>query len=149
MHELFYFYLMKVNLLLIFLVFFSLKFTAQDEAQAKKLFIAGNFIQALNEYDVLIGTDSANKEWLYHMSVCYLNTNGDKSRAVPLLEKLLLDVNPKPVYLYLMGRAYHYGYNFSSAIEYFKMLGSKFHRTIFDYDKNNSMIKELIKDQIS
>jgi len=34
-------------------------------------------------------------------------------------------------------------------IEYFKMLGSKFHRTIFDYDKNNSMIKELIKDQIS
>jgi tetratricopeptide (TPR) repeat protein len=112
---------MKVNLLLIFLVFFSLKFTAQDEAQAKKLFNAGNFIQALNEYDVLIGTDSANKEWLYHMSVCYLNTNGDKSRAVPLLEKLLLDVNPKPVYLYLMGRAYHYGYNFSSAIEYFKM----------------------------
>jgi tetratricopeptide (TPR) repeat protein len=112
---------MKVNLLFIPIIFLSLSMLAQHDEHAKKLFNAGNFFQALNEYDLLLESDSNNHEWLHHLAVCYLNTNGDKSRAVPLLEKLLLDVNPNPVYRYLMGRAYHYDYNFSSAIQYFKM----------------------------
>ncbi len=112
---------MKVNFILFIIIFLPFSFSAQEENQAKKMFLEGNYFQALNEYDLLLESDSSNNEWIHHLAVCYLNTNGDKSRAVPLLEKLLIDENPKSIHLYLMGRAYHYDYNFSSAIHYFKM----------------------------
>ena len=112
---------MKQIVVVLLVIFSNFSFHSQDDALAKKMFNDGNYFQALDEYDLLLQTDSSNKEWLHHLAVCYLNTNGDKSRAVPLLEKLLLEVNPKPVILYLMGRAYHYDYNFTSAIEYLEM----------------------------
>ena len=103
------------------LLILRLPLFSQDDFSAKKMFEDGNYILALNEYEILLKTDSTNKEWLHHLAVCYLNTNGDKSRAVSPLEKLLLEVNVKSINYYLMGRAYHYDYNFSSAIENFKM----------------------------
>ena len=91
-------------------------FNAQDKKQAEIYFLDGNYSSALSEYELLIADDKQNVEFNFNLALCYLNTNGDKSRAIPYLENLV--VNPKiiPDAWYLLGRAYHFGYQFDNAI---------------------------------
>ena len=106
---------MKSVYLLIFILLINV-LNAQDKKQAEIYFLDGNYSSALSEYELLIADDKQNVEFNFNLALCYLNTNGDKSRAIPYLENLV--VNPKiiPDAWYLLGRAYHFGYQFDNAI---------------------------------
>lgn len=106
---------MKVIYILLFCSLFNSIFS-QDSNLAERYFLDENFNAALNEYELLIQDDAVNIEYNFNLAICYLNTNGDKSRAIPYLEKLV--VNPKIISdaWYLLGRAYHFGYQFDNAI---------------------------------
>jgi Tol biopolymer transport system component len=111
---------MKINYVFTVLIWLSaglhLDAQAQDRKKAFQLFEAGNFEQALDEYLELIDKDPDNIEYNYNIAVSYLNTNIDKSKAIPYLEKLVENPKINADAYYLLGRAYHYGYKFNEAI---------------------------------
>ncbi|MCB9188005.1 MAG: PD40 domain-containing protein [Flavobacteriales bacterium] len=128
----------KLSILVLLLVICVVKNVAQDAKRAADLFLVGNFGEALDEYLALLDDDPDNIEYNYNLAVCYLNTNIDKSLAIAPLEKITQ--NPKIIAdaYYLLGRAYHYGYQFDKAIEMFNKFiasgkGSEMNR--MDVDK--------------
>ena len=92
-------------------------FQAQDSKLAENYFLDGNYTAALSEYEILTADEPENIDYNYKLAVCYINTNGDKSRAIPYLEFLVKDPKIIPDTWYLLGRAYHFGYQFDKAIE--------------------------------
>jgi hypothetical protein len=92
---------------------------AQTDKKAMEFFTAGNFDAAIPEFQALLDYDQHNASYNYMMGVCYLNTGGDKSRAIPYLERIKDD---KSILnrLYMLARAYHYGYRFKEAIALFE-----------------------------
>lgn len=104
------------NLVLIVLSLFITNINAQDKKLALGFFEDGNFNAALSEYEVLIKDDLKNIDYNFNLAVSYLNTNGDKSRAIPYLEFLIQDPKIISDTWYLLGRAYHFGYQFDKAI---------------------------------
>lgn len=128
--------------LLSLIVFSSLvSANAQDKLsvkQANELFNDGNFNEALDAYLLLLEDNAEDAKLNYRTGVCYLNTNIDKSKAVPFLEKVLTlkDVNPNTYYL--LGRAYHFAYRFNDGIkmyEQFKTLNKGNTINVEDVDK--------------
>ena len=86
----------------------------------------------------LIKESPDNQIYNYRIGVCYLNTNIDKSNAIPFLEKVIKVEDADPNAYYLLGRAYHYGYKFKKAIaayEKFKTLNKGNSENINDVDK--------------
>ena len=82
--------------------------------------ITGTTKDAIPEFEILYKEQPKNTKLAHHLAVCYLNTNGDKARAIPILEKITLDNDDaKPIYWYLLGRSYHFGYQFMRAIDCF------------------------------
>lgn len=107
----------KISILSLVFLFAGIYVNGQDKKLAAELFEVGNFEEALEEYLLLIEEEPDNIEYNYNLAVCYLNTNIDKSLAIAPLEKLV--ENPKIIAdaYYLLGRAYHYGYQFDKAIQ--------------------------------
>lgn len=100
---------------------FVLQFiSAQDADLASKYFNSGNFYSAIDEYALLLEEEPDNIEYNYNIAVSYLNTNIDKSLAIPYLEKLSTFPKITSNVWYLLGRAYHFGYQFEKAINAFK-----------------------------
>lgn len=90
-----------------------------DPKLAQSYLASSNFEYALNEYQLLLKDFPNNKDYIYHLGVCYLNTNIDKPKAIEYLTKLIEDNGDAyndNVY-YLLGRAYHFNYQFDEAIE--------------------------------
>ncbi len=92
-----------------------------DAKLANEYFNDGNFNGALNVYLELLKNTPEDSKINYRTGVCYLNTNINKSAAIPYLEKVLklADVNPNTYYL--LGRAYHFAYRFQEAIKMFEL----------------------------
>jgi hypothetical protein len=89
----------------------------QDKKAAKYYFYdVQDFESAVDEYLELLKEDPHNTEYNYNIAISYLNSNIDKSLAIPYLEKLNkledLDMNVA----YYLGRAYALGYQFDKAI---------------------------------
>ncbi|MFZ5552379.1 MAG: hypothetical protein ACOZCO_04630 [Bacteroidota bacterium] len=107
------------NLLLAGLVLAMIPANAQDKKKAASLFEAGDFEAAMEEYQLLLDKEPENSMYSYRLGICYLNTNLDKTRAIPYLEKAVAAADADPNSLYLLGRAYHFSYKFDKAIECF------------------------------
>ncbi len=90
-----------------------------DKAKAKQLFANHNFIQAMDEYQLLLADDTNNITFKHNLAVCYLNTNIDKLKAISYLEAVT--ATPKCDFnaWYDLGRAYQYAYRFEDAITAF------------------------------
>ncbi|MBI2271366.1 MAG: PD40 domain-containing protein [Bacteroidetes bacterium] len=77
----------------------------------------GNYEGALDDFLTILEKEPRNMECNYNIGVCYLNSNINKTKAIPYLEKVLrtndFDQNAR----YLMGRAYHFAYRFDDAIK--------------------------------
>ena len=104
--------LLSLALLLIVLINVS----SQDNKKAMQFFDAGNFEEAIDEYLPLYEADKENLEFNYNLAVSYLNTNIDKSLAIIHLETLTKNPKIDANAWYLLGRAYHFGYQFDAAI---------------------------------
>jgi len=90
-----------------------------DEKIAKEFFLFGDYATALKEYQFLYSKDSSNPDFIYPLGICYLNTNVNKLKAIPFLEKTtqLKDFDPEA--MYQLGVAYQVAYRFDEAIECF------------------------------
>ncbi|GAB4290360.1 MAG: hypothetical protein Kow0068_15790 [Marinilabiliales bacterium] len=114
-------HLLKNILLFALLAFFITNVTAQDpDKEAATNFEDENYRVALKQYLKLLKTDPKNVEYQYRIGVCYLNTNVDKSEALPYLifaDSLnYWEENIK----YLLAQAYFYNEKFDTAIKYFQ-----------------------------
>ncbi len=75
-----------------------------------------NYDDALDDYLQLISIDPKNEIYNYNVAVCYLNSNANKSKAIPYLEKVIRNEKHNINADYLLGRAYQYGNRFDEAI---------------------------------
>ncbi len=87
---------------------------------AKEKMLNENFEEALDDWLQLYQINSKNHEYAYNVAVCYLNTNTNKSKAIPYLESVVKSENHNSNAEFLLGRAYQYANRFSEAIEYFQ-----------------------------
>ncbi|HET6990194.1 MAG TPA: tetratricopeptide repeat protein, partial [Bacteroidia bacterium] len=126
-------------LILIFLSGFHFA-KAQDKAVpdskiAEAKFKAANYDEALTDYLDLLDEDSKNMTYNYRIGVCYLNTNINKTKAIPYLEVVTRQPNYEPDAMYLLGRAYHFAYRFDDAM-----------RCYNTFKKNGKGTAENLKD---
>ncbi len=143
---------MRLPILVLFVVFCTSVFAQEvNPKEASERFNDGNFMAALADYLDLLQDDPKNVKYNYRIGVCYLNTNIDKAKAVPFLEKAVQSEEVDPNAYYLLGRAYHFAYRFKEAIEMyrkFKSMNKGSEENLIDVNKQieycyNAM--ELIK----
>jgi outer membrane protein OmpA-like peptidoglycan-associated protein/tetratricopeptide (TPR) repeat protein len=90
------------------------------EHEAKELFRAEEYTQALPVYLKLDSLIPNNASYNYHAGVCYLNSH-NKAKSLPYLEKALqLGYKDAHFNLYL-GKAYHLNHKFDQAITNFQI----------------------------
>jgi tetratricopeptide (TPR) repeat protein len=122
-----------------------------DAYEAEQKLIQGNFEGALDDYMSLRESDPKNDSYNYNIAICYLNTNINKSKAIPYLETITRKPKYDPNALYLLARAYHYAYRFDEAIKTytaFKQTGRGTVENLKDVDRQIQFCinaKELIK----
>ena len=88
--------------------------------QANEKFKVGNYDGALEEYLLLKENNPVDDKLDYNIAVCYLNTNIDKEKALPYLEKIVKLPKYDPNAMYLLGRAYHFSNRFDDALKCYK-----------------------------
>jgi len=131
-------FLKSIVILLVLITNFSFAQNKEDVKIANDYFSNENFYEALKKYTKLLKVTPDDYELNYKIGVCYLNTNIDKSLAIPFLEKVLKSENPNSNTLYLLGRSYHYAYRFNDAIkmfEQFKSIGKGEESNLENVDK--------------
>ncbi|MCW3071046.1 MAG: hypothetical protein JWO44_936 [Bacteroidetes bacterium] len=149
----------SVSLVFTFLfILFANLLIAQEEAdrkvdpyEADKKFLQGNYEAALDDYLVLLDKDPKSDKYNYNIAICYLNTNINKSKAIPYLEILTHKPKFDPNAMYLLGRAYHYANRFDDAVKaynVFKQTGRGNADNLADVDRQIQFCinaKELMK----
>jgi hypothetical protein len=112
-------------LCMLFSVIFAPVFAQNDDPavgsanKADTYFSQEDFEDALEAYLTLLDKSPDNELYNYRVGVCYLNTNVDKTKAIPYLEVSTHAKKHSPNALYLLGRAYQYAYRFDDAIKTF------------------------------
>jgi hypothetical protein len=82
----FYFLIISIFISLCSYAQYRVKYRAPDKKAAKTYWDKEDYRKALEEYEILARRESSNPEYNYKAGVCYLNTNIDKSKAIPHLE---------------------------------------------------------------
>ncbi len=122
-----------------------------DPFNAEQKLIQGNFEGALDDFLNLREGDPQNDNYNYNIAICYLNTNINKSKAIPYLETITRKPKYDPNALYLLARAYQYAYRFDDAIKAyttFKQTGRGNVENLKDADRQIQFCinaKELMK----
>lgn len=99
-------------------------------------FKAENYEDALDDYLQLVADDPKNTSYNYNLGVCFLNSNGNKSKAIPYLEIVVRSENHNPIADYLLGRAYQYANRFDDALASFDKYFEK-------AKKDDALLKEI------
>lgn len=144
-----------VTLACIALSLLSLNTFAQEDKKvdsflADQKFNNGNYEAALDDYLSLLDETKSDK-YNYNIAICYLNTNINKTKAIPYLEILSRKPKYDPNTMYLLGRAYHYSHRFDDAIKAyntFKQTGRGNADNLADVDRQIQYCinaKELMK----
>lgn len=123
----------------LFILFFILTFNIANSQEqqptsrraARGFLSFSNYRQALEEYLKLWAKDSTNIEYNHSIGLCYLETNIDKSKAIPYLEWVTQQPKASPKAWYDLGRAYALNYRFDDAITAFKK-----YKTLVSKDEN-------------
>lgn len=167
---------MKKNyLIILFLLLSSLGFSQVSEGDYKDNFIQGNYLILEQNYSLALKyfkdayrIDSSNANINYKIGVCYLESETEKNKALPFLEKSVQNVShnynpedpkekkaPELAY-YSLGVAYRLAYRFNEAITFFNkfkdIVGSRNQTLTKDLEKQveiNFNAIEFIKDSIS
>jgi Tol biopolymer transport system component len=78
-----------------------------------------NYNLALQEYKKLEVRFPDEPVLLFRIGVCYINSNGDKSKSLAYLNRLDKNKFKKTDLIYYLGRASHLNYKFDEAIAYY------------------------------
>lgn len=137
--------------LLIFLAL-SLAIYGQDKKDIKALetsaetkLKAENYEEALDDYLQLLTIDSKSELYNYNAGVCYLNSNINKSKAVPYLQIVTRREKYNPNADFLLGRAYQYANRYDEAIASFE----KFKASAKGSEQNLAMVEQEIQHCIN
>ncbi len=87
-----------------------------DPSKASSYLFDQNYDAALEEYLGLLEEDPDNSVYNYNVGVCYVNSNFEKLKAIPYLEKVLYYDKFQYNAYYMMARAYHFDHQFDEAI---------------------------------
>ena len=102
--------------------------------EAYDFFSYGEYSEALYGFNPLLKDDQENDHLRFLIAVCYLNTEGQKQRALPYLEKAAMNISPDHIQgsfsekrapvetLFYLGQAYRLDYRFDESIEIFNKL---------------------------
>lgn len=157
---------LKRFLLFIVILFAGFKASAQEPVpgnyrdnflEGNRLIEEKNWPQALRYFQEAYKVDSSNANINYKMGQCYLNSYSEKQKALPYLRKAAKDISnnydpyeprvkkaPENTFYYL-AQAYHYNYQFDSAVMYFEswkaILGNRDPEAIVDLDKRINWAK--------
>lgn len=127
------------NLTLIVFILISIgSFSQSLEREANTNFEDENYRVALKQYLKLISSDKKNPEFNYRIGVCYVNSNLDKTEAIPFLriaDSLGYFMQDTKYYL---GLAYFHNHEFDLAVKYFKDYKEEIRESI-----NTDQIKEI------
>lgn len=108
---------MKYTLVILTLVI-TLKVSSQlDYRLAYDLFKATNYLDARAEFKKHLKVDPKDPKALFHLGLCYLNTNTDKAAAIDYLERCLETGAADKECLYYLGSAYAHRYDYDKGIE--------------------------------
>lgn len=141
----------KLYLLLTLLVFSSKLLVAQDldSREIDEHFKYRNYLAAIKSLEKFLKKEPNNPDYNYKMGYCYLNTNIDKSAAIPYLEKANKFGKVTPEMVLDLGRAYQHGLKFDDAIKAFTkykgMVGEKEKAEADCYIEQCNLGKEMIK----
>ncbi|GIV27843.1 MAG: hypothetical protein KatS3mg027_1657 [Bacteroidia bacterium] len=117
-----------ISFFFLVLIFSMLKAQNIDEKKllesAKEKMLNENFEEALDDWLQLYQINPKNIDYQYNIAVCYLNTNFNKSKAIPYLENVVKSDNHNPNAEFLLARAYQYANRFTEALEYFQKFKS-------------------------
>ena len=98
---------------------FSKDELSEQKKEAAKDFKEENYRMAKTIYERLVVTDPHDVDYNYKLAECFLNTDINKQKAIPLLE-YVVNANSKDIpknALFELAKAYHYGNYFDKAIE--------------------------------
>lgn len=96
-----------------------------DPVKAMEMYKTGNFYGAIVELERLIISEPNNLTYKALLGFAYLNTNIDKTKAIPYFEEVVKDAKSDYYSHYDLGRAYMMDYRFDDAIAQFKLFSSK------------------------
>jgi tetratricopeptide (TPR) repeat protein len=87
------------------------------QQSADELYKNRNYKEAVKKFLSQAATNKTNPEWNFKVGKCYVEMNGDKPKAIPyFITAIQNSAKDNEVYK-LLGRAYHYNYEFDKAIE--------------------------------
>ncbi|MEI6123872.1 MAG: hypothetical protein WCQ95_09590 [Bacteroidota bacterium] len=112
-----------------------------DPKIAKQFFSFGDYFTALKEYQYLYILDTTKTEYCYPLGVCYLHTNIDKTKSIPLLEKVVAQKDFDAEAMYQLGAAYQSSCRFDEAIVCF----NKYKTLSEGKDKNSIPLERCIE----
>nr|MDQ3049042.1 tetratricopeptide repeat protein [Bacteroidota bacterium] len=143
---------------LLSVILFNFSLSGQDKGDYRQKFTEGNFLilegnygQALKNFLSAYQIDSSNANINYKLGFCYLKTITEKNKALPYLEKAVLNTTEKYTDLepreksapvnafYYYGQALHLNYKFDEAIANFEKFKS------FLRPKQEEMIQDVIR----
>jgi tetratricopeptide (TPR) repeat protein len=96
-----------------------------DPVKAMEMYKTGNFYGAIVELERLVVSEPSNLTYKALLGFAYLNTNIDKTKAIPFFEEVVKDAKSDYYSHYDLGRAYMMDYRFDDAIAQFKLFSSK------------------------
>ena len=97
---------------------------AQNPSEAKKKFESGNFEGALAEYIKLLQEKPTSIEYHRNIGYCYLQLHGDKTRAIPYLEKFRKEKKFRK-FLHELGYAYELAGRYDDALSVYNSILEK------------------------
>ncbi|TVR41142.1 MAG: hypothetical protein EA392_02375 [Cryomorphaceae bacterium] len=109
----------RIVIILVLHFAFCLFGYGQSLSEAKTLFNQGNFSAALVQFESLLKKDPNDVQLNIFASDCILNINGDKSKAVIYMERVVKQPKFPKAALYTMAEAYAQNYTFDKAIDYY------------------------------
>lgn len=136
---------LSLTLLLSFCVFAQEgKLSKEDirtvKAKAVQYMELGEYNKALEQYTILLRDQPENPEYNFQAGVVLFEGSFDKSKSIPLFEKVIEKAqnNPNPDAYYYLGRAYHYDQNYFYAIASYN--------TFLNQAEGAKYPKEIIKE---
>jgi hypothetical protein len=97
----------------------------QEMAKADEMYSYGNFVQSLELYLKLYQKFPNEKDLAFKISQCYLNTHGDKGKALPFLLQVYKNGKHDAQLLLDIAQSAHYSSKLDSASLFYKLCRDK------------------------
>ncbi|NBG66987.1 hypothetical protein [Acidiluteibacter ferrifornacis] len=121
-------------------------FKSEDELKSKaaELFDQKKFVEAAPLYAQLLSLYPKDPEYNYKYGATLLDADPDKSKALKYLAFATSKSNIDPLAYYYAGKAFHYNYQFTKALQNynkFKTKASTADRKLYEIDQQIEMVK--------